>query len=194
MKVYAVRKGRRTGLFETWEECREQVSGYSGAEYKSFQSYEDAEDYLSPQDNSAPSGVKAYVDGSYDHASRAFSCGLVIIHPNGKIEKFSRKSADQSMASMRNVAGEIMGAMMAMDYAIRGGLCSITIYYDYAGIEKWCTGEWQVNRPGTIKYRSYYDSIKNKTHVSFVKVKGHSGDKYNDLADLLAKEALFSKG
>ena len=26
--------------------------------------------------------------------------------------------------------------------------------------------------------------------VTFVKVKGHSGDKYNDLADKLAKEAL----
>ncbi|HAX73386.1 MAG TPA: hypothetical protein DCY20_07670, partial [Firmicutes bacterium] len=29
-------------------------------------------------------------------------------------------------------------------------------------------------------------------NVQFVKVKGHSGDKYNDLADALANEAMRS--
>ena len=32
--------------------------------------------------------------------------------------------------------------------------------------------------------------IKKYVDIKFVKVKGHSGDKYNDLADKLAKEAL----
>ena len=39
-------------------------------------------------------------------------------------------------------------------------------------------------------YKKYYDSIKNILDVKFVKVKGHSGDKYNDRADALAKAAL----
>ena len=30
-KVYAVRRGRRTGLFATWDECRAQVTGFAGA-------------------------------------------------------------------------------------------------------------------------------------------------------------------
>ena len=30
----AVRNGRHTGIFHTWEECRKEVIGYSGAEYK----------------------------------------------------------------------------------------------------------------------------------------------------------------
>lgn len=37
-KVYAVRKGRQSGLYETWSECSEQVTGFSGAEYKGFKS------------------------------------------------------------------------------------------------------------------------------------------------------------
>ena len=77
-----------------------------------------------------------------------------------------------------------------MRYCIENGIPEIDIYYDYMGIEKWCTGEWQANKPGTISYRDYYNSIKNKLAVNFIKVKGHSGDKYNDLADLLAKKAL----
>jgi ribonuclease HI len=37
-KFYVVWKGRRTGIFTTWDECSAQVSGYPGAEYKAFDS------------------------------------------------------------------------------------------------------------------------------------------------------------
>lgn len=36
-KYYVVWKGRKTGIFDTWEECQAQVSGFPGAEYKSFE-------------------------------------------------------------------------------------------------------------------------------------------------------------
>jgi len=35
-KYYAVWKGRKTGVFDTWAECEKQVKGVVGAEYKSF--------------------------------------------------------------------------------------------------------------------------------------------------------------
>jgi len=35
-KFYVVWKGHKPGVFETWAECQKQVSGFSGAEYKSF--------------------------------------------------------------------------------------------------------------------------------------------------------------
>lgn len=37
-KFYVVWKGRRTGIFNTWDECSAQVNGYPGAQYKSFDS------------------------------------------------------------------------------------------------------------------------------------------------------------
>lgn len=42
-KFYVVWKGRRAGIFNTWDECSAQVSGYPGAEYKSFDSLPAAE-------------------------------------------------------------------------------------------------------------------------------------------------------
>jgi ribonuclease HI len=42
-KYYVVWKGRRTGIFSTWEECAAQVKGYPGAEYKGFSSRLQAE-------------------------------------------------------------------------------------------------------------------------------------------------------
>ncbi len=44
-KVYAVRKGHKTGIFETWDECKAAVEGFSGAEYKGFPNRAEAESY-----------------------------------------------------------------------------------------------------------------------------------------------------
>lgn len=46
MKVYAVRKGRETGIFYTWEEAKKQVQGYSNAQFKAFSNEEEAKLFL----------------------------------------------------------------------------------------------------------------------------------------------------
>lgn len=46
MKYYAVKKGKKPGIYQTWDECKKQTNGFSGAKYKSFNSLSDAEDYL----------------------------------------------------------------------------------------------------------------------------------------------------
>ena len=42
MKYYAVKEGRKPGIYTTWAECEEQVKGYQGADYKKFNNEEDA--------------------------------------------------------------------------------------------------------------------------------------------------------
>ena len=41
--------------------------------------------------------------------------------------------------------------------------------------------------------KEFRDNVKDKIEVIFHKVKGHSNNHYNDLADKLAKEALGIK-
>ena len=41
-KYYAVKKGKTTGIYRTWEECRTSVEGVSGAVYKSFKTLSEA--------------------------------------------------------------------------------------------------------------------------------------------------------
>ncbi len=194
-KFYAVRNGRKIGIYNTWEECRSEVSGFSGAEYKSFPTYDEAVSYIGGQislfdePQTGDTTAVAYVDGSYNIATEQFSCGVVLFH-NGAEHTFSEAFSDPSLASMRNVAGEIKGAQKAMAYCTQNGIKNLDIYYDYEGIEKWCTGEWKTNKEGTIAYKQFYDEIAKTVDVSFNKVKGHSGDKYNDMADRLAKDAL----
>ena len=42
-KYYVVWEGQKTGVFSSWDECKEQVSNYPNAKYKSFASKEEAE-------------------------------------------------------------------------------------------------------------------------------------------------------
>ncbi len=213
-KFYAVKVGLQTGIFKTWEECKANVDGYPGALYKSFKTLQEAYEYLGidgtqlsifdletntsnisdivdydstvPKTNSAT--AIAYVDGSFNVTTNEFGYGVVMFH-NGVETHLFDSFNDEEMASMRNVAGEIYGSMAAMEYAIKNSAKSLTICYDYMGIEKWCTGQWQTNKPGTIAYKKFYDKAKKHITINFEKVKGHSGDKYNDLADSLAKKA-----
>lgn len=45
-KYYAVKRGKTTGVFKTWDECRNAVEGYPGAQYKGFSTLEEAIGYL----------------------------------------------------------------------------------------------------------------------------------------------------
>ena len=188
---YAVKNGRIPGIYKTWEECKEQVIGFSGAEYKGFQFLEEAENYLkgNAKSISTISQAIAYVDGSYCNDTNMFSYGAVIFH-NGEKHEFSKAFQDIELAQMHNVAGEIKGSEFVMQYCIDNNIQSIDIYYDYQGIEKWCTGEWKTNKTGTKNYKDFYQKVSQKVSVNFIKVKGHSGNEYNDLADKLAKSAL----
>lgn len=190
MKYYAVKNGKKIGIYKDWASCKEQVFGFSGAEYKSFPTEEEAKNYI--KGTSAPpmdESTVAYVDGSFNINTKEYSYGAVLII-DGKEECFNKKFSDPEMAEMRNVAGEITASSFIMDLCIERGIKSVIIRYDYMGIEAWATGAWKANKSGTMKYKKHYDQIKDKLQVRFEKVKGHSGDKYNDMADRLAKDAL----
>ena len=53
-KYYAVWKGHYTGVFESWEDCKAQITNYQGAIYKSFDSFDAAK-------NALKDGHKEYV-------------------------------------------------------------------------------------------------------------------------------------
>lgn len=204
-KFYAVKSGLTPGVYNTWDECKRQVHGVPGAVFKSFPSRQAAEDYVAGNnvevfeqtgesiDFDLPDGsAVAYVDGSYNAATGEYGCGVVFLADGEEIH-LSRKGTDEELAAMRNVAGEILGAELAMKRAVELGFQRIRIYHDYQGIASWCLGEWKTNREGTRAYKAYFDSIRDMLEIRFVKVKGHSGDRYNDMADQLAKQAVFEE-
>lgn len=212
-KIYAVRKGHKTGLFYTWDECKKAVHGYSGAEYKGFLTEEEAEAFLnigltksatsknSPTATTSvdsnmlttatPDRLIVYVDGSFDVNLQKYSFGCVILLEDGRIVERSGNGDEPELLAIRNVAGEMHGAMYAVQWAFENGYSSVILHYDYEGIEKWATGVWNAKNPHTRKYAAFMRHMQEKIEVIFQKVKAHSGDFYNEQVDKLAKKALI---
>lgn len=200
-KYYAVKKGLVPGIYVSWPECKPNINGFSGAEYRSFGTRKEAQAYLDGKNETASEDdenisriysdteATAYIDGSYNSATGEYGYGLVMFY-NGGEEHLAGKFSDPDMASMTNIAGEIEGAKAAMKFCVDNGIKSLELFYDCQGIKEWCTGEFKTNKPGTKEYRKYYNSVKNSVVINFIKVKSHSGNMYNDLADALAKSAI----
>ena len=189
-KYYAVRKGRKPGIYRTWDDCKSQVFKCEGAEYKSFTTEAEALYYMGAvKDETGESDSYAYVDGSFNATTGVYGFGGFLMHDGNKYI-LSGSGEDKEMASMRNVAGEILGSMAAVQKAIELGIESVDVYFDYMGIRAWALGEWKRNKKGTMAYYDYMQSVKDKIAVNFVKVKGHSGVDGNEEADRLAKKAV----
>lgn len=200
-KFYAVKVGKKTGIFKNWKECKAQVTGFSGATYKSFENFDDAKAYLNLNyeekkekeeidlENIREDEILAYVDGSYKKDNFEYGYGVVLLLKDEVIELYG-KGENPEVAKSRNVTGELFGSVRAVSEAIKRNKKKITIFYDYQGISSWANGEWKCNIPLTIGYRQKIAEFRKEIEINFVKVKAHSNDKYNDLADHLAKKSL----
>jgi len=199
---YVVKEGSKVGIFTNWNECQASVKGYKGAVFKGFETKAEALDWFNgrvsvsidqgesingdaPYDTLGPFDYEVYTDGSfykgrYSYGYAFIKDGEVVFESNGVGEDFEA-------ASMRNVAGELAAVVHAVQKA-KTLEARILIYHDYSGISHWVTGNWQAKNKFTQAYVEFM-----KAHhglYEFRKVAGHSGDRFNDYVDRLAKEAL----
>lgn len=185
---YAVKKGRNSGIYKTWQECKDQINHFPGAVYKGFITREEAEAYLKSIE-AAPIDANdyyVYVDGSYFQG--CYSWAIAVYQAGALIHTDSGVGQSVENAKMNNVAGEIEASMQAVRWAVVNDISHITICHDYSGIAEWALGHWQAKLPGTKQYAAFMQEYKGL--FSFQKVTGHTGVAGNELVDKLAKKAL----
>lgn len=193
MKYYALICGEEKKIFIDWPSCQAYMKGKKGISYKSFSSEQDAKAFLFGEKiNIQYKRPTAYIDGSYNEKTQEYSFGAVLLIHNQELT-FQKKYEPDEFSSSRNVAGEIKGAGFIIQYAIHHQLKELDLYYDYEGIEKWYTGAWKANSLIAKKYVEFREKVKDEIIVYFHKVKSHTNNKYNDMVDALAKEALGLK-
>lgn len=221
-KYYAVKVGRIPGIYQTWDETKEQINGYSGAVYKGFTTLHDAEQFILESNEQASDNKKenvtsgdlnnqieekianlsedevvAFVDGSYNAEKEKAGFGTIIISKGE--EKYTSyksftKKFDENLIALRNIFAELEGVKEAVLVAVNSKKTKITIYYDYTGIEMWATKKWKANNEFTQNYIAFMQEKMKYINIEFVKVPAHSGVIYNEEADALAKKSLLAKG
>lgn len=132
-------------------------------------------------------GVSAYVDGSFINGCIGY--GAVIVRDNCRIHEISGR-LDSRYNAHHQIAGELKAVIESVRWCTRQKVTDIHVYYDYKGIEMWARGLWKAKTELTQKYQAFM--IKQSIVFHFHKVRAHSGDRWNEYADRLAKSAANS--
>lgn len=197
-KYYAVRKGFKPGIYRSWPECSEQVHGYSGAEYKSFESEEEAKAFMGATgvdmntatieaDDLFTEGILcAYTDGSFTKGEPPKSgYGICFVRDGKEIgRKYGPSTAD---LSLWNIGGELTAASIAIDRALELGEPELIICHDLKNIQMWGDGLWKCNNPSSEGFRNkVMEAREQGLTITFGWVRGHCGCEFNERADQYA--------
>jgi ribonuclease HI len=134
-------------------------------------------------------GYEADVDGSYMNGITGWA---YILRKDGKVKH--KASGIVNLPELKNshqVAGEIKAVMECVKYCRVTGIHNLTLYYDMKGLEHWAKGRWKTNTFITKSYREYMQN--QKMSIDWIKVDSHTGVKWNEEADKLAKKAAKHK-
>ena len=188
---YAVVDGNAPGIYESWDVCSKVLKEHGG-HCKGFSVRQDAENFLNgikdeKQNNDC---LTAYVDGSFELSVGRYGFGCVILQPGKDPIEYCGSGNNEASAALRNVTGEMLGAMFAVKWAMAHGYQDILICYDYEGVEKWATGVWKAKTELTSKYATAMRLWSGNINIRFCKIAAHTGNHYNERADQLAKRAI----
>lgn len=134
-----------------------------------------------------------YVDGSFNDKISNYGYGLLCVYNGAIVHYAGGIGKNEAATSMRQIAGELLGAMHGLQFARRNGYSNVVIFHDYVGVAYHATGFWKRKQAFSVLY---YDWMQNffkenpSIKVDFQKVEAHTGHLYNELADVLAKRAI----
>lgn len=215
-KLYAVKKGRKIGVFGNWAECQKQIQGFSGAQFKSFNSEVEAKEYIAGkssanlENNSSKPKPQIIVftdGGSRNHGNTAGNhvksddkaAWAYLI--NGQTGQHSDSGGEYGATNNRM---EIMAFIKSLKWLLENHLENESIgyvsdsRYVLNAIEKdWITG-WKKRgwkrSAGELKNAELWQELdqllQHFTKIQYGWTKGHANNKGNIFVDELLNRTM----
>lgn len=125
-KVYAVKKGRKTGIYHSWDECKAQTHRYNGAVYKSFKTLQEAQQFLGSKTNISKKVVhlgqteanSSDNDDDDDESQSYLHVGMAMIDTSAVVSSLT-SSAGKSKVDLKSKAN-VLNIQMYFDGGSRG--------------------------------------------------------------------------
>ena len=208
-KFYAVKRGRKTGLYTVWAECAAQVKGFQGAVYKGFMTEDEARAWLGGADArteqpraaaemAAPSAPDAdyiiHTDGSCLRNPGGAGGWAAVIETTatGAVEEKSGGAPETTNNRM-----ELTAALMALTAVPEGA--RVALYTDSQYLKNaftkfwlpaWKKRGWKKADGEPVLNQDLWvqlDAAFATRQVQFHWVKGHAGNPRNERCDALAR-------
>lgn len=211
-KYYAVKKGRKPGIYQTWSDTQKQVNGFSGAQFKSFANKKEAQSFIKPSDSTNTnknSEIVIYTDGgSRNHGNKLGqhvksndpAAWAYLINNNGK--KYYQSAGEFGATNNKM---EVLGLVNALEYLLKRHLnnCNIDAILDSKYVlnsinNKWIYGwkrhGWRKSSGEIIKNKAEFiqlaDLLPKFSNINFYWTKGHANDEGNNFVDHLLNKTM----
>jgi len=214
-KFYAVAKGIKPGIYNSWAEAKIQIDGFSGAIFKSFASMAEAKDWI---EKNSDKKILSNKKESHSTDTHSHKSDEIIIYTDGgsscnpgpggygivMIYKETIKEISGGFRLTTNNRMELMGVIVALR-TLKQRDHKVTIYTDSSyvvnGITKGWAKSWRKNNWIKSDKQKAVNSdlwgplldLIEPLNINFIWVKGHAGNKYNERCDELAVSAAKGK-
>lgn len=197
-RFYAVRIGRRSGIYTNYESARSSTHKISGAQLKGFNDRDKAKQWLNElaekpaHRNLTNLNVVAYTDGSHNKKTGEYGSGVVITRHNKVIAEMSVMGAVPDFQKSNQAPGELFAIIYAIQWAVNNRCSQIEIQHDFETASKLARGLCKASAPVSKEYNRLYNelaTIIGEDNITFKKIKAHSGNPGNARADQLARIA-----
>ena len=208
-KFYAVKRGRKTGLYTVWAECAAQVKGFQGAVYKGFMTEDEARAWLGGADarTEQPRAAAEMAEPSAPDADYIIHTdGSCLRNPGGPggwaavIETTATGAVEEKSGGdpeTTNNRMELTAALMALSAVPEGA--RVTLYTDSQYLKNaftkfwlpaWKKRGWKKADGEPVLNQDLWvqlDAAFAARQVQFHWVKGHAGNPRNERCDALAR-------
>jgi len=213
MAFYAVKEGRQPGVYNTWDECFEQVNGYSGAVYKKFKVEADArafvlggapepvkqsnviDDQCNVSDVPTDKAVALYTDGACSGNPGPGGFGYAVVVNDVLTLKGSGGCAltTNNQMELSAVIEGLKAISNVRSVVVYSDSSYIVNAFEKHWIDGWKRRNWVKSDNSPVLNRELWKQLLTEMarfkDVQFVWVKGHAGNKFNELCDRLAVNA-----
>lgn len=141
------------------------------------------------------SKVICYTDGSYKknkNGEYGVGWGYVMLDEEANEILHEEYGSYNEYMDSRQIGGELYAVARLVQYCEEHGIDEVEIRHDYLGCCKWYDGSWKCKKELTQRYREFM--LDSPIKITFAHVEGHSGERWNEYVDELAKKGVESCG
>lgn len=207
---YAVKRGRRPGIYKTWEECFSEVNRYPQAKFKGFRTLREAKAFMhapEPEPHRAASSIRRddssqkivtiYTDGGCIGNPGPGGYGVVMLYGN------RRKELTGGFRRTTNNRMEMMAAIVGLQTLKRP--CRVVVYTDSQYLvdsikkgwaKRWRKRgwmRWNDERAANADLWAQLLDLCDQHDVTFKWIRSHAGTEENERCDQLAIQSASCK-